>query len=410
MEIKLPNDKLGYYTVGNRKFYGKLDAVLYAQHTLSDINWHFNNEILNAYDWTVEPETSLNELYYKRAKQLREEYDYIIVMASGGADSTNIIYSFLKNGIHLDEVFMGAPLSGLKNFNWDSSDLRSSNLISETKFAQLPLATEIKTNWPNVKVTIHDFFEDMMEYKGDDWMLHGGHWVHATVSRYSFERHAHIKNLAESGKKIAKIFGADKPFLIRNETGEIYNSIIDVSCQVGIQKSTLEEYPNLETVYFYLTPDMPEIMIKQSHVLAKWLHSPENIKVKSTMADLRGGDKWNQNEIRFSLHHRANIPIVYPMLEGRDPFQTFKSFKNFTELAHDSWFFDLHGKTKLAEMIKSDINSVRNMIHPKYINPLSNSLKVNSYPRFIGHETSFLKDTTQLYVPDISEIQNRIFK
>jgi len=404
VKIELPNDKLGYYTVNGNKFYGKLDAVLHAQQRLSDIDWYFNNEILDSYDWTVEPDTSLNDLYLKRAKQLREEYDYIIVMASGGADSTNIIYSFLKNGIHLDEVFMGAPLSGLKNFNWSNTDLSSSNLISETKYALLPLADEIKTKWPNVKVTIHDFFEDMISYKDGDWMLHGGHWIHATVSRYSFERYSHIKNLAESGKKIAKIFGADKPFLIRNEKGEIYNSIIDVSCQVGIQKSSSEEYPNLETVYFYLTPDMPEIMIKQSHVLARWLYSPENLKIKSLMADVRGGDKWNQNEIRFSMFHRANIPIVYPMLEGRNPFQTFKSFRNFTELAHDSWFFNLHGQTKLAEMIKSDINSIKNLIHPKYINPLSNSLKVHIYPRSIGHETSFMKDNKNLYIPDAKEL------
>jgi hypothetical protein len=162
MKIELPNDKLGFYTVNGKKFYGKIESIIHANESLSDIQWNFNKEIFNNINWKVEPETSLLEFYKQRAQQIREQYDYVVVMASGGADSTNVIYSFLKNGIHIDEVVLAAPLGGLSNWNWSEKDTSAYNTISETKFAQIPLANEIKLNWPNVKITVNDYFEEML--------------------------------------------------------------------------------------------------------------------------------------------------------------------------------------------------------------------------------------------------------
>src|SRR5210317_906599 len=186
MLIKLPNDKLGFYKVKDKKFYGKLEAILYANETVSDVNWNFNKEVLDSYNWKIEPEKDILELYKNRAKQIRDEYDYVVVLASGGSDSTNVVYSFLKNGIHIDEIVFAAPLSGLSNWNWNDKVVDASNTISETKFAQLPFADEIKRNYPKVKVTVNDYFNQMLEYKTDDWMLSGGYFIHPTGCRYSF--------------------------------------------------------------------------------------------------------------------------------------------------------------------------------------------------------------------------------
>jgi hypothetical protein len=404
MKISLPNDKLGFYTVNGKKFYGKIEALLHANDTLADIEWNFNKEIFDAINWTVEPETSLLELYKQRAQQLRDEYDYIIVMASGGADSTNVIYSFLKNGIHIDEIVISAPISGLANYQWNDKDLHANNTISETKFAQFPLADEIRTQWPNVKVTLNDYFQEMLDYKSDDWMMQGSYWIHPTCSRYSLDKQHHIKNLAESGKKIAKVFGLDKPVLVRGPNGMLFNTILDTVCQVGNHKTTREEYPNLETVYFYFSPEMPQLMVKQSHVLAKWMHMPENAYARSTMADIRANAAWNLNEHRFSLHHRANISCVYPMLEGRKVFQTDKSFQNFTNIAFDNWFYKLHGETRLSQMIQSDFNVLKSKINKKYFNELNNAFAPHVQRYFIGHESKFILDKERFKLPGIDDM------
>jgi len=49
---------------------------------------------------------SLDFLYALRARQLREKYDYLVLYFSGGADSTNILKTFIDNNIFLDEIVM----------------------------------------------------------------------------------------------------------------------------------------------------------------------------------------------------------------------------------------------------------------------------------------------------------------
>ena len=242
--------KLGYYTVNEKPFYKKLDALLFANTTLADVNWHFNDATYNKQNWSIEPTVSLSDIYKARAQQIRDQYDYVIVMVSGGADSTNVIYSFLKNGIHVDEVIAAAPLSGLNNWEW-SENTDPANTISETKFAQLPLLDEIKTHWPNVKITIHDYFEDMVNYKTDEWVYRASSHLNLSVAKHSLDKFSHIKNLAESGKKIAKVYGIDKPWICRSENGTLYSAIVDQVVQVPQYDSTKENHHNVETVLFY---------------------------------------------------------------------------------------------------------------------------------------------------------------
>jgi len=406
MLIKLPNDKLGFYKVKDKKFYGKLEAILYANETVSDVNWNFNKEVLDSYNWKIEPEKDILELYKNRAKQIRDEYDYVVVLASGGSDSTNVVYSFLKNGIHIDEIVFAAPLSGLSNWNWNDKVVDASNTISETKFAQLPFADEIKRNYPKVKVTVNDYFNQMLEYKTDDWMLSGGYFIHPTGCRYSFDKLHHIKNLAESGKKIARVFGLDKPTLVRGPNGNIFNVIQDGVCQVASHIATQEQHQNIETVLFYFTPDLPELMIKQCHILAKWLHDPANSFARETMADSRADWKWNLSEYRFSLHHRASVDCIYPMLKGRDVFQAYKSYLNFTRINFDHWFYELHGSSRLRQMIDSDFQALLKKINKKYLNELNNAFFRNTQTYMIGHESQFMKEGT--HIPDVYEMDERL--
>ena len=73
-------DKLGVYRVGDLKFYSKLEAI--EMHTKTGIHphWDFNEAVFSSYDWTVEPKEDLLELYKQRAEQLRNQYDYIILI------------------------------------------------------------------------------------------------------------------------------------------------------------------------------------------------------------------------------------------------------------------------------------------------------------------------------------------
>ena len=97
-------DRYGYYTVGSYKTYSKVEALEYHAQNKHAVQWHYNPEVYNNFDWTVEPPGSLDNWYRARALQIREQYDYLVIWYSGGADSDNILNTFVKNNIFIDEI------------------------------------------------------------------------------------------------------------------------------------------------------------------------------------------------------------------------------------------------------------------------------------------------------------------
>ena len=359
--------RLGHYSVNDKIFFEKLDAILYANQTLSEVNWHFHDEILNSIDWSIEPETSLDEFYKIRAQQIRDQYDYVVVMCSGGADSTNVIWSFLDNGIHVDEVVASAPMSGLRNWKDNTTDLTASNTMSETVYVQLPLLNEIKTKYPNVKISINDYFENIINFKTDEWLLRGGEWIHPSgVARYNLEQLTHLRNLAESGKKIGIVYGIDKP-CIKFVGDTVLTQISDLA--VNVQRPAFDkDYPNVENVLFYYSYELPQMMVKQAHQVTKWVALPENKDVLKLVWDSSKHSNlyFAQNRIRHSHYERAIVPCIYPSTH-RPIFQGAKPTRMFLG-EHDDWFYKLHFDTRMFEMVESDFRNFIKDINPKYLN------------------------------------------
>ena len=198
------NPKLGYYTVGNKTFYIKSQALIEATKTGYFPTWNFNNEVFGNVAWEVEPDTDIQELYRLRALQLREKYDWIRVEASGGGDSTTAVYSFLVNGIHLDEVVFRYPKLGEKNVSGDPFNTKAENTLSEWEYAAKPLLNWISTNYPATKITVHDYSEYILDSEFDEsWVLNGKDYFQvAHVFKHdpiSFIEH---RKAADSGKNI----------------------------------------------------------------------------------------------------------------------------------------------------------------------------------------------------------------
>ena len=390
------NSKLGYYKVGNKIFFNKLQAILFANTTLADVEWNFNDDIFSRVNWEESPTLSLSEYYKIRAKQIREENDYIILMCSGGADSTNMVYSFLNNEILVDEIVAGAPLSGLEKWKWSDTDTSENNIISETKYAQLPLMNAISQSHPNIKITIHDYFVDILNMKGDDWIYSSsGHWLHFSgTTRHSLDRYKHIRDLAESGKKIAVVYGIDKPIICRSSSGNLYSTISDAIINI-VTPHFKDKYPNVESVYFYYTPDLPDLMVKQAHEVCNWIYRPENSYAKNWMVDQEKGEKFNLNTERGSKWQRGIVPCIYPDVyhDIKTVFQADKQGIGFKGgFALDKWIFQLHGNLPVVDMLKSDFNRFLKSIDKKYV--LDSDL-TDGFVRFsklwkIGHESKFI--------------------
>jgi hypothetical protein len=380
--------RLGYYIVNDKIFEEKLDAILYANETRADVGWYYHDTILNAVDWSIEPETSLDEFYKIRAQQIRDEYDYIVIMCSGGADSTNVVWSFLNNGIHVDEVVASAPMSGLRNWNDTTNDQSASNTMSETVYAQLPLLNEIKTKHPTVKISINDYFENIINFKTDEWLFRGGEWIHPSgVARYNLEQLTHLRNMAESGKKIGIIYGIDKPS-IKFIDNEVQTNISDLA--VNVQRQAFDKkYSNVENVLFYYSYELPQMMIKQAHQVAKWVALPENADVLKLVFDNKKHRQlyFAQNRLRHSLYERAIVPCIYPSTH-RSVFQGAKPTRMFLG-EHDDWFYKLHSNTRMFEMVESDFRNFIKSIDPKYLNQVRTGFTLYIKSFTLGTKSKF---------------------
>jgi hypothetical protein len=391
-------NELGYYTVNGVNYSNKIQAILEAQRTLTNFTWNYYAEKLNTVNWQEEPQLSLNELYKLRAQQIRDRYDYVICMCSGGADSANIVRTFLNNGIHVDEIVSGAPLSGLNNYNFTDKDNSVTNTASETKYALYPLLNEIAMKFPKVKITFNDYFENIKNYKTDEWLYSCQDWISVDKpAKGRLDKFKHIVNLAEQGKRIGVIWGVDKPQLRYGADGSIYTLLTDFAVN-GVDAPFDKNYPNVDIVLFYWSPDLPELMIKQSHVVAKFIHKKENTWLINQVKHLGSGNplfykiNTTKDPLAKSNYQRGIVPAIYGN-NVNNVFQCHKSTKTFIYQGED-WFYQLHKDTYLHQQIMSDYNLFCKSINSKY---LATDIRGNiiGFKGFIqtyriGHYTQFM--------------------
>lgn len=351
------NNLLGYYLVEGKIFNDKIQAILYANENKRPIDFNFFKEVFGALNWNEEPETSLDEFYKIRAQQLRDKYDYLIAFCSGGADSCQMALSFLKNGIRLDEIYAAAPLTGLKSFQVNNKNNHATNTVSETFYAQMPFLEEVKSKYPDVKITVNDYFEDILEYKEDDWLFNSSDWIHpTTVARYSLEKFEHIKKLVDKGKRVAALYGNNKPH-VAIENNKFICAIEDLSLNVA-RPAFINHEVALEP--FFTTPDLPLLLVKQAWAVRRWALEPNQelrISMLKFKSDYRKGlaSNWNNQIWNNGIYERAIVPTIYPSLN----YNYFQALKPNSKILADmdAWFYDLHKDTKTYKMILSDVSN-----------------------------------------------------
>lgn len=394
--------EIGHYTVDGQLFDNKFDAVQFAQKTNSKIEWNFFDEIFQKINWHLEPQLSLKDLYRIRAQQIREKYDYVVVFCSGGSDSTNVIRSFLNNNIRVDEIIAIAPLSGLSNWNFDSKNTNEENTISEVKFALLPLLNEIASTHPNIKITINDYFSELVQTKSDEFIYEGcGNIVTTLTSQFTeVYKFKHIDKLLQSGKKVALVYGTDKPIIRITDTKGLYFVFADSGVNY-LNLPNQRKIDNLDRVLFYWSADLPELLVKQAHVVARAATLPSNqlmfdsLKAQSRKQAEMSLYEYNllhSNEITKDLilnryfpknklqnyvdplsnktiYQRLIVPYIYPDTFDVNTFQCQKVNADAGFFTKDqAWVNVLHSTNRVAEMINSGIQSLYNSISPHYLN------------------------------------------
>ncbi len=268
----------GHFKVGERIFYSKIDAILHASQTDLDVTFHFHDDVYEKANWSQPSYTPLNELYRQRAQQLRDKYDYLVLHYSGGSDSHNILRTFLDNKIHLDEVFVRWPVEATKRFcpvatrNDDPT-----NLLSEWELTIVPQLEWLKSNYPDQKVTVKDTSDVFgLNELSEEGMIYaaGGLYVNpGSLIRQTVTSDVEI-NMLNKHQKVASIYGANKPCLLKRGP-DLYTFFIDYAARNGGGTGG-GQTKNVEL--FYWTPDMPQILVEQCHVILNYFKNNPDLQ------------------------------------------------------------------------------------------------------------------------------------
>lgn len=281
--------KYGMYVYRNRNFVNKLDVLDYAL-SVGDTNpvirYYFHDHVYCKL--TKEPDVSLNQLYVNRAKQLRDTYDYIILLYSGGSDSHEILNVFLNNDIFLDEVQNLHPKK-LTDGKIDTSKLEQygNDVLAEHVVTALPALKRLSELSPKTKIRILDTTDSFFDI-GDNYI--STYYNHFFNTFYSTQMNTAIldKENVElaTKKKVCLLWGNDKPYVGIDLHNNFFYGFHDVQRQFSPWLRDNNRSP-IHFECFFWSIDAPLIQVKQSHAI-----------MKRIQMDLDVGNRYSYNLFR----------------------------------------------------------------------------------------------------------------
>jgi hypothetical protein len=257
----------GLFVVGQKIYFSKVEALMAATQLKLNVAYVFHDSVYGKVDWHKPLNVPLDDIYRRRAQQLRDKYDYLILHYSAGSDSHNILRTFLDNNIKLDEVFIRWPIEATKKFcsvATHNDDPR--NILSEWELTIVPQIEWIKSNYPDQKIVVKDVSDlTILSKFTDDSFLHasGGIYLNpGAFTKQTATSDTEIQLLAKH-KSVASIYGANKPQILKRGNS-MYTYFADYTARTG-GGTAGGKLKNVEL--FYWTPDMPQIVVEQCHAV-----------------------------------------------------------------------------------------------------------------------------------------------
>lgn len=357
----LINRTLGYYTCDGLEFESKIQACFHSIKVNKPVDWVFNDLEFGLYDWTKEPEETLDQLYDKRVRDLREKYDYLILSYSGGSDSHNILMSFIRQGIHLDELLINTMEKGWKPYTiLDPRNISSLNSGAEHYLQTIPRLKEVEKFIPRTKITICDLTDqvnDSLLSAGDaSWVLQKREALNPIgITRFNYVYFDEVRKRFDKEKKIGIILGVEKPKSLI-EDGKFWIRFNDRAANMVTIIDHIKDYDNSVLEYFYWSPDCVPLLIKQGHIIRRWLQINPNYQ---QYWDSRTAD---YKTIRF-WHERLLRKVVYPTTWDDSWFQVHKATKDWYS-EFDNWFIEGTVGSKANTIWHEGVDYIKNSLSP----------------------------------------------
>ena len=294
--------KYGYYLVHGIKTLSKFEAWKLAGGDMDYVRFIFNDDVFEKENWTKEPTEDIYELYAQRAIQLRKDYDYLVLMYSGGIDSHVMLKTFLENNIQIDEIC---------TFSNSDVEEKTGKLNQEVFNKAIPFVQtldlkKLGTKFRHIDIgkLVIDQWSDEFYFENFHHFTHGPQW-HVIRSHKFKENIKDHMDLNLKGKRVCYIWGHDKPnvFLRNNQyCYKVIDTCVDFGARQYVNQMMLKEkFLNFYDEAFYISREFPKIIIKQCHLLVnKMKKIPKNDTVRlHSVGDLA-------NTGPFVVHHKIN--------------------------------------------------------------------------------------------------------
>ena len=350
------NKKLGYYICDNLEFESKISALTYSNISKKPVEWIFNDLEFNLHDWSIEPVESLDQLYDRRARELREKYDYLILSYSGGSDSHQILMSFIRQNLLIDEIIVNTVEKGWKNFTiLDPKNTSSLNSGAEHYLQTIPRLKEIENLIPRTKITICDLtdhvYDSFLKAGDASWVLSKREALNPIgVTRFNYIYFDEVRRKFDKQKRIGLVLGVEKPKSIIHN-GQFWIRFNDRAANMVTIIDHIKDYDNSVLEYFYWSPDAVPILIKQGHVIKRWLEiNPQYQQYWNSTTDFK--------TIRI-YHERLLRSVIYSSTWNENWFQVDKAVRDWTS-EFDNWFIEGSVGTKANRIWQEGVDYVRN--------------------------------------------------
>lgn len=296
--------RFGYWLVDGKPCFNKvLSAVEATARNTKDIRFYFNDHVYSTIDWRVPVPISLESLYEQRSLQLRDKFQHLVVLYSGGSDSSNVLKAMLKAGVIPDEVV----------YHWVGGPHSQHNLANAEIIHAGWKMLEYLDQDLEVTITCFDEFElyNKHGFTGPEWVLEADAVLNpCTYPRYQMlQDHLPWKKLRDQGQKVGLVMGIDKPRILW-ENDRWHGVFLDTGAQHNFTQDHFRD-SGIVIEAFYLTPDLPLITVKQSQVLKDYFNLTYDQEfLKNNFSRLQGN--WNS-----SVYNSAVRNVCYPYWDDR---------------------------------------------------------------------------------------------
>ncbi len=289
----------GYWQANGKYFDIKVNAILEAQSNNSDVTFHYNDQAWDQADWSVEPTQSLEELYLQRALALRKKYKTLILRLSGGADSMNIVRTFVDNNIKIDVIVIN-EWCGL-----NGDDPRTHPGSAEKIAITMPFLDSLRqqgVQFEQLELDNSYLFSCIENTAEWIFRINAPRFRMVEVSAPRTVLHDALQQYNSSDTCV--ITGLDKPRVWCVQDKLWYFSIPDlINVLSDPGHSLMVQEP------FYWTADMPELVIKQCHVIKNWAKANETLAAKA-QADQRKNNLDKSDSYHF-YSKKWLVPLLY---------------------------------------------------------------------------------------------------